>query len=132
MSEPSDISRAVRVLMDASPEFRVAMERAGRTVAEAMEALDTPEMREALNAAGSALDALNQFQLEPSGAKVAEFEQATRQANGTVKPRLRSCVEAWPDCHTFGYNPACCRFPKSCSCTSYDDRYVKPGDLEPS
>lgn len=117
MSEPNDISKAVRVLMDASPEFRAALERAAKTLAEAMEALDTPEMRKAI---------------ENAGGKVAEFEQATRKANPTVKARLRSCVEAWPDCHTFGYNPACCRFPKSCSCTSYDDRYVRPDDLEPS
>ncbi len=36
---------------------------------------------------------------------------------GTVTPtrRLRACVEAWPDCYTGGYDPTCCRFPKSCS-----------------
>jgi hypothetical protein len=26
------------------------------------------------------------------------------------------CVERWPECHSGDYNPACCRFPKSCSC----------------
>jgi hypothetical protein len=26
------------------------------------------------------------------------------------------CVAQWPDCHEGGYNPRCCRFPKSCSC----------------
>jgi hypothetical protein len=26
------------------------------------------------------------------------------------------CVELWPECHNGGYNPSCCRFPKSCSC----------------
>lgn len=31
--------------------------------------------------------------------------------------RLRSCVEEWEDCWEGGYNPNCCRFPKSCSCT---------------
>jgi hypothetical protein len=46
------------------------------------------------------------------------------------KPRLRACVEAWPDCHTFGYNPACCRFPKSCSCDVYDPAHAGPEDLE--
>lgn len=26
------------------------------------------------------------------------------------------CVKAWPGCFPFGYDPRCCRFPKSCSC----------------
>lgn len=26
-----------------------------------------------------------------------------------------TCVSNWPECHTFGYDPRCCRFPKSCS-----------------
>jgi hypothetical protein len=26
------------------------------------------------------------------------------------------CVEAWPECEDGGYDPRCCRFPKSCSC----------------
>ena len=26
-----------------------------------------------------------------------------------------NCVKNWPDCYSGGYNPACCRFPKSCS-----------------
>ena len=25
------------------------------------------------------------------------------------------CVKAWPDCASGAYDPACCRFPKSCS-----------------
>jgi len=29
--------------------------------------------------------------------------------------RERSCVENWPGCTSGEYNPACCRFPKSCS-----------------
>jgi hypothetical protein len=33
-----------------------------------------------------------------------------------VDRRHASCVEAWPDCWTGGFNPSCCRFPKSCSC----------------
>lgn len=45
--------------------------------------------------------------------------------------RLRACVEAWPDCETGLYNPACCRFPKSCSCTIWDPQYVTEADLEP-
>lgn len=45
--------------------------------------------------------------------------------------RLRACVEAWPECIEGDYNPACCRFPKSCSCTIYDMQYVTEADLEP-
>ena len=26
-----------------------------------------------------------------------------------------TCVEQWPECVSFGYDPRCCRFPKSCS-----------------
>ena len=26
------------------------------------------------------------------------------------------CVKRWPDCEVGEYNPACCRWPKSCSC----------------
>lgn len=46
--------------------------------------------------------------------------------------RLRVCVEAWPDCETGLYDPRCCRFPKSCSCTIYDEQYVTEADLEPA
>lgn len=46
------------------------------------------------------------------------------------RPRLRSCVEAWPEWEDGEYNPACCRFPKSCSCPVYHDAYVSPEDLE--
>lgn len=45
--------------------------------------------------------------------------------------RLKACVESWPECETGEYNPACCRFPKSCSCDIYDPRYVTEDDLEP-
>src|SRR5688572_8120434 len=44
--------------------------------------------------------------------------------------RLKTCVEAWPECETGQYNPHCCRFPKSCSCTIYDpeisEEYLEP------
>jgi hypothetical protein len=32
-----------------------------------------------------------------------------------TKRRLAYCVEVWPECYSGGYNPNCCRFPKSCS-----------------
>jgi len=45
--------------------------------------------------------------------------------------RLKSCVEQWPDCEEGMYDPRCCRFPKSCSCTVYSEKHVKPEDLVP-
>lgn len=45
--------------------------------------------------------------------------------------RLRTCVENWPEAETGGYDPRCCRFPKSCSATVYDEGAVTDGDLEP-
>lgn len=27
-----------------------------------------------------------------------------------------NCVLTWPGCRSGGYDPHCCRFPKSCSC----------------
>lgn len=45
--------------------------------------------------------------------------------------RLKSCVEQWPECEEGKYDPRCCRFPKSCSCTIYDPKKVNPEDLEP-
>lgn len=67
----ADISRAIRVLMDASPEFRAAMERAVQQVAKIVEVFDTPEGRKAL---------------ESAGAKVAAVEQAARIADGDDEP----------------------------------------------
>lgn len=44
--------------------------------------------------------------------------------------RLRECVELWPDCTPDGYDPRCCRFPKSCSCTAYDIATTPESELE--
>lgn len=46
------------------------------------------------------------------------------------KPRIRACVETWPDCETGLYDPRCCRFPKSCSATAYDPEQVTEEYLE--
>jgi hypothetical protein len=46
------------------------------------------------------------------------------------RPRLKACVERWPDCSTGGYDPACCRFPKSCSADIYYGESTGPADLE--
>lgn len=45
-------------------------------------------------------------------------------------PRLRQCVENWPDAEEGEYNPSCCRWPKSCSATVYDPERVSAADLE--
>jgi len=34
--------------------------------------------------------------------------------------REPSCVANWPGCYSGGYDPACCRFPKSCSVRTID------------
>jgi hypothetical protein len=34
----------------------------------------------------------------------------------TPDTRNPECVTAWPDCYDGGFDPRCCRFPKSCSC----------------
>jgi hypothetical protein len=46
------------------------------------------------------------------------------------KRRIRECVESWPGCADGEYDPRCCRFPKSCSCTVYDPERVADADLE--
>lgn len=38
------------------------------------------------------------------------------------------CVERWPECDEGLYDPRCCRFPKSCSCTIRVDREPQPSD----
>jgi hypothetical protein len=55
----------------------------------------------------------------------------TRQEARSAAPRrLRECVERWPECESGAYDPRCCRFPKSCSCTSYPSTWTET-DLEP-
>lgn len=44
--------------------------------------------------------------------------------------RLKTCVERWPECHNGAYDPNCCRFPKSCSCSTYSYEHVTEEDLE--
>lgn len=59
----------------------------------------------------------------------AESESGAPEAVAP-KPRIRACVEAWPDCETGLYDPRCCRFPKSCSATAYDPEQVTEEYLE--
>lgn len=44
--------------------------------------------------------------------------------------RAKSCVETWPGADSGEYNPACCRFPKSCSATSVRNRVYTETKLE--
>jgi hypothetical protein len=46
-----------------------------------------------------------------------------------VVRRLKSCVDNWPECHSGGYDPRCCRFPKSCSASIFDPTGYKDEDL---
>lgn len=46
--------------------------------------------------------------------KSTDWVEAPEDA--VVDRRHAECVENWPDCYTMGYDPRCCRFPKSCSC----------------
>lgn len=38
------------------------------------------------------------------------------EVGGQHPARDPNCVEQWPECFSGGYDPRCCRFPKSCSC----------------
>ena len=51
-------------------------------------------------------------------------------AKARRRPRLRACVEAWPEAEEGEYNPACCRFPKSCSADVYPEG-IDPDMLVP-
>lgn len=35
-----------------------------------------------------------------------------------IDDRDPTCVERWPECEDGKYDPRCCRFPKSCSCST--------------
>lgn len=39
-------------------------------------------------------------------------------SGAVVEDRNAECVKAWPECEPMAFDPRCCRFPKSCSCTS--------------
>jgi hypothetical protein len=49
-----------------------------------------------------------------------------------TEPRLRVCVDRWPEAQEGAYDPRCCRFPKSCSATIYHAESVSDDDLEPA
>jgi len=48
---------------------------------------------------------------------MAELRAASAEARPAgLAERDPECVANWPDCYEGGYDPSCCRFPKSCSC----------------
>ncbi len=38
-----------------------------------------------------------------------------------------ACLAAWPEAWPSGYDPRCCRFPKSCSIDPEEDTVANPG-----
>ena len=52
-----------------------------------------------------------------------EAEQASPEPD-----RDPECVKRWPECEPSAYNPACCRWPKSCSCNALPDPDPDPLD----
>lgn len=46
-----------------------------------------------------------------------------------ARRRLLACVQLWPACVEGGYDPKCCRFPKSCSCEAGPN--TPEAELEP-
>lgn len=65
---------------------------------------------------------------ELNAADIAQLQTENAELRKRLKPkpapvyvapaddRDPECVEAWPGCFSGGYDPRCCRFPKSCSC----------------
>lgn len=99
------------------------------------------DARAALAAAGvapSVSPAVSDHAAEHNDAHEGEAEHEDHAATvagaspAPSKRRLRACVDAWPECATGEYNPACCRFPKSCSATVYDSDRVDESDLDPA
>lgn len=47
-------------------------------------------------------------------------------AAGSAVERNPECLASWPDCYAGGYDPRCCRFPKSCSCEVRQEAPANP------
>jgi hypothetical protein len=50
-------------------------------------------------------------------------------SSGEAESRDPGCIERWPECESGGYDPRCCRFPKSCSCASGE---AESGEASPA
>lgn len=40
------------------------------------------------------------------------------------------CIENWPECYSGGYDPRCCRFPKSCSAAIWEEKDLEECDQD--
>jgi hypothetical protein len=96
------------------------------------------EAEATIEEASTAIGSVNEWdghgradQLDNTRRILSRYKTTKTENGSTPKRRLRSCVEQWPECETGDYDPACCRFPKSCSATVYDDDRVTDADLEP-
>ena len=45
-----------------------------------------------------------------------DWKAAERLHEAMPDTREPECVKRWPECESGGYDPRCCRWPKSCSC----------------
>lgn len=81
-------------------------------------------------AAGSGMRAMAAI-TPPEPLRIAKEVEPGHFQPEPPKRRIRACVEAWPEAETGQYDPRCCRFPKSCSATSYDPEQVTDEYLEP-
>jgi hypothetical protein len=68
------------------------------------------------------LDMIPPSEVEPV---LNQYGQPVGQVATSTPPEWRRnphCEEAWPDCWDGGYDPRCCRWPKSCSCNVVPDQ----------
>lgn len=57
-----------------------------------------------------------QLQAENAELRKRLQPKPVREYTPPADDRDPECVQAWPGCFSGGYDPRCCRFPKSCSC----------------
>jgi len=118
-----DIAAVERALEEARREaegLRATMEAldadtaaAERQLVEVREALRRIETMKPLQGAGMSL---SYDSLRGIARAAREATGPSEPEAGAVRGRKTACVEAWPECWDGGYDPRCCRFPKSCSC----------------
>lgn len=78
---------------------------------------DSPAIDRPMNQfdAQASMDALNAAYVK---GYAAGQEAAPPPSGAVADDRNAECVKAWPECEPMAFDPRCCRFPKSCSCTS--------------
>lgn len=85
----------------------------------------------------AAKKAFDRWLAQYTAEKRAEWEGEKVESTRLIDNRDAECVEVWPGCHDFGYDPACCRFPKSCSAGGFErvpdtTREFAPGECDGS